>query len=680
MMVDGYTFYLGVNHFYQACQNLESSIYPITNLIKGAIFRSKSVTPSSGRASLNICHLGELIDMFHTHKASLAVDKVYALLGMSSDDPGAAGLLPDYEISWEKLFKKLVKFILGKDVSVETGHSQRAVIKSKGCILGQVSTVGSDERQNVDISFKNAASNFDDVMKWKLQASAKSIQKHDIICFLQGASKPTIIRLCKDYFTIIVAAVTPLNDNHRFRKQKFSRPPAHFPRDLLLVWDWEKPLRETQEEEEEEKEEEEEEEEEQQEEQQEEEEEEEEEEEDNASIKTNSQVLEYSKAKFGDYSDQATRIWNIALVFGDSKQFEIAEKRLREAIEIAFGNEQLYTLESPHGLTLLSWAAGSGYDEVVSLLFAKDSIDPDLKDPKHSRTPLSWAAENGRETVVKLLLETGKVDIDSKDSEYSRTPLSWAAGNGRETVVKLLLEKGAELKTKHCYGRTPLSWAAENGHEAVVKLLLEKGAEFETKDNLYGRTPLSWAAENGHEAVFKLLLEKGAEFETKDRFHGWTPLLWAVKNGHEAVVKLLLEKGAEFESKDLYDQTLLSWAAENGHEAVIKLLLEKGAEFETKDRFHGRTPLSWAAGNGHEAIVKLLLEKGAEFETKDTSYGRTPLLWATRNEHEAVVKLLLEKGAEFETKDLHDRTPLLWAIQNGHEAIIKLLRNGSKKS
>ncbi|PQE14256.1 hypothetical protein CJF31_00006829 [Rutstroemia sp. NJR-2017a BVV2] len=483
--------------------------------------------------------------------ASLAVDKVYALLGMSSDDPGAADLLPDYEISWEKLFKKLVKFILGKDVSVETGHSQRAVIKSKGCILGQVSTVGSDERQNVDISFKNAASNFDDVMKWKLQTSAKSIQKHDIICFLQGASKPTIIRLCKDYFTIIVAAVTPLNDNHRFGKQEFSKPPTHFPRDLLLVWDWEKPLRETQEEEEGEG------------------------EEYNASIKTNSQVLEYSKAKFGDYSDQATRIWNIAPVFGDLKQFEIAEKRLREAIEIAFGNEQLYTLESPHGLTLLSWAAGSGHDEVVSLLFAKDIIDPDLKDPKYSRTPLSWAAGNGRETVVKLLLETGKVDIDSEDSEYSRTPLSWAAGNGRETVVKLLVEKGAELETKDRYGRTPLSQAAYNGHEAIVKLLVEKGAELETKDR-YGQTPLLQAAWNGHEAVVKLLVEKGAELETKGGY-GRTPLSRAAGNGHEAIVKLLVEKGAELETKDRYGQTPLLWAAENGHKAIIELL-EKGSK------------------------------------------------------------------------------------------------------
>jgi len=50
--------------------------------------------------------------MFHTREASDVRDKVYALLGMSSDDPSKAGLRPDYELSWRKLFQQLVKFIL----------------------------------------------------------------------------------------------------------------------------------------------------------------------------------------------------------------------------------------------------------------------------------------------------------------------------------------------------------------------------------------------------------------------------------------------------------------------------------------------------------------------------------------------------------------------------------------
>jgi ankyrin repeat protein len=42
------------------------------------------------------------------------------LLGMSSDEPGEAGLQPDHKVPWNELFQKLVKFVLSNDVSVET--------------------------------------------------------------------------------------------------------------------------------------------------------------------------------------------------------------------------------------------------------------------------------------------------------------------------------------------------------------------------------------------------------------------------------------------------------------------------------------------------------------------------------------------------------------------------------
>lgn len=75
--------------------------------------------------------------MFHTYKASKPLDKVYILLGMSSDDPSTAGLLPDYEVLWENPFRDLVKYLLHEQVYVKTwGNKERVVIKSKGCILG----------------------------------------------------------------------------------------------------------------------------------------------------------------------------------------------------------------------------------------------------------------------------------------------------------------------------------------------------------------------------------------------------------------------------------------------------------------------------------------------------------------------------------------------------------------
>ncbi|KAH6725008.1 heterokaryon incompatibility protein-domain-containing protein, partial [Leptodontidium sp. MPI-SDFR-AT-0119] len=137
--IDGYAFCLGLKSLslsYTASPNLQT-LPSVVYLIERAGLRSKHTSNLPERFSLNIRCLVELIDMFHTRKATDVRDKVYALLGMSSDDPGGVGLRPDYEVSWKELFRKLINFVLGKDVSVEIpddsdDDSQRAVIKSKG--------------------------------------------------------------------------------------------------------------------------------------------------------------------------------------------------------------------------------------------------------------------------------------------------------------------------------------------------------------------------------------------------------------------------------------------------------------------------------------------------------------------------------------------------------------------
>ncbi|CZR52125.1 related to heterokaryon incompatibility protein [Phialocephala subalpina] len=455
-------------HSYEACPELHSLIPSVTYLIKGAIFRPKYAT-IPGQASLNIRSLGELIDMYHTREATERHDKVYALLGMSSDDPTVASLSPNYTVPWEQLFERLIKFLLCEEIFVETQYDKEmAVIKSKGCILGQVSSVKSDDTENVNIIFtsKNTAWHSGSKIEWTLQASAKSIREGDIVCLLQGASKPTIIRQCKDHFAVVAIAATPLKESGSFGLSELPKSIAHFPRDFLLVWDWEKPLGESQEE------------------------------------GYEALAKSVQTAEFGDHSHKATRTWNVALILGDLEEYEMAEGRLREAIEgceMAIEEEHPHKLKSKYSLTPLSWAAGNGYEARVKLLLEKDSIDPDLRDSQFGQTPLS------------------KVGVDLKD-KTSRTPLSWATGNGHEAVVKLLLETGkVEVDSKDNQGRTPLSWATGKGHEAVVKLLLETSkVEVDSKDKT-GRTPLSWAARNGHEAVVKLLLETSkVEVDSKD--------------------------------------------------------------------------------------------------------------------------------------------------------------------
>ncbi|KAG4437277.1 hypothetical protein IFR05_007254 [Cadophora sp. M221] len=127
MEIDGYIFCLGLKSLrlsYTASPELQT-LPSVTYLIERAGLRPKCTANLPERFSLNIRCLAELIDMFHTRKATDLRDKVYALLGMSSDDPEKAGLRPDYQVLWEDLFRDLVKFVLSNDLSVQTWGNVR---------------------------------------------------------------------------------------------------------------------------------------------------------------------------------------------------------------------------------------------------------------------------------------------------------------------------------------------------------------------------------------------------------------------------------------------------------------------------------------------------------------------------------------------------------------------------
>ena len=244
------------------------------------------------------------------------------------------------------------------------------------------------------------------------------------------------------------------------------------------------------------------------------------------------------------------------------------------------------------GSTPLAVAAAKGHVEVVTVLLARNDVDPNRRGINR-RTPLSYAAERGHETVVKILLAQDDVDIEVKDYK-GRTPLSFAAEKGHETVVKMLLAQDeVDIEAKDNEGRAPLRFAAANGHVGVVKLLLARNdVDPNTRDKQH-LTCLSLAAERGDEEVVKLLLaRKDIEPDAKD-VYGQTPLLLAAERGYETVVKMLLTRDdVDIEAKDNQGRTPLSF------ETVVKLLLARNdLDIEGKDN-KGRTPLSLAATYG----------------------------------------------------------------------------------
>lgn len=640
-------------------------------LIRGAIFRSRETIRDKKGLSLNICSLSELVDMYHAYKATKRHDKIFALLGMCSDDLKTAGLDPNYDLGWKELMRRLVTFILGSQVSIDTWEDREmAFIKSEGYNLGKVYSVENDTesgRQKLRVIFNNpekqpeleeAAS-----ANWNLPKSAIPIRKDDLICLLQGTSKPMIIRLYNGYFRIVMIAAVPLEVTETYVQKIYNStensPSTTFTRDFSLVWDWE-PTSELKL--------------------------------DPGNYENLIQTSEWGSSETGLKSQMrnAMRLWSFTRILEDIGEEQRASKmrqKAAEAYERALGEEQPQIQMVRSGMSILSYAASKGHGEFVKLLLATGKYDVDAMDISYW-TPLFYAANNGHEEVIKLLLATGKVNVNRVD-------------------YICLITRNSYQDDGRCKGRTPLWYAARNGHENVVELLLAtQQVDFEIMELFDGPTPLAMAAENGHEKMVKLLLATGkVSVVVKNKQHyqlGFTikdvdtgencdnqPLLLAVKNGHKGIFKLLLATGKiNLNFKGWEDQTLLSMAASNGHTEIVKLLLTIPKVKIDLMNSQGRTPLSWASGNGHEEIVKLLLATGkVDVNAQDGEGGRrdllirsdwvcnwTPLRWAVHNQHEGIVRLLLAtKRVYVNTKDSTGQTPLAWAVIRRHEGIVKLL-------
>lgn len=180
------------------------------------------------------------------------------------------------------------------------------------------------DRQEVIVKSKNALKYWERggswASRWTLQASVTPIQEGDLICLLRGASKPTIIRLCTDYFTVIAITATPTEDirlESTFVKWSELIPSiTTFPHDFIFVWNWEEcpgKLKDGGE--------------------------------DYGSL-MKSRGLKSSETEIEDESKKTMRLWNVALVLEDSENYKEVAERLQLVVkdrERTFGEEHPLT-------------------------------------------------------------------------------------------------------------------------------------------------------------------------------------------------------------------------------------------------------------------------------------------------------------------------------------------------
>ena len=126
----------------------------------------------------------------------------------------------------------------------------------------------------------------------------------------------------------------------------------------------------------------------------------------------------------------------------------------------------------PLGVTPLYWAAGAGYEDLLTFLLSQGA-DVNGADP-HNLTPLHHAVLMRQIGAVRRLLDHG-ANIAAQ-TKLGYTPLHYAAMRDNKALATLLLDQQADLHAVDDRGYTPTDWAALLGHDQLVELLVARGA------------------------------------------------------------------------------------------------------------------------------------------------------------------------------------------------------------
>lgn len=158
--IDGYAFGFSIDVLSQMQADPWRRGLPVNSvnrLLQEASFRPHAASEDLNPAITGLRPLRELLDRYHTHSATKLHVKIYALLGMCSDDLDHTGLRPDYSLPWEELSQRLYKWMFGKSSSTVGHHSGAETVQCRGLILGIISSRSASSTEDNFIATVNSS-------------------------------------------------------------------------------------------------------------------------------------------------------------------------------------------------------------------------------------------------------------------------------------------------------------------------------------------------------------------------------------------------------------------------------------------------------------------------------------------------------------------------------------------
>lgn len=273
----------------------------------------------------------------------------------------------------------------------------------------------------------------------------------------------------------------------------------------------------------------------------------------------------------------------------------------------------------------LSWTVGRGCIALFKLFLKVAAVNRIGTNGLSETLLTQWVNHKPLEPVLTLIPDTIETDF-GRDDSWAGDILLWAVENGNRTIVQLVIATGiAHRLLGGSNGRELFNIAVKGDHQAVVDLLIDSSSF----PNHGLREALWQAVNNSNLPMLKRLLERCKV----DRgytlgYEGEGTLMgWSAYSGNTAVVKMLLDTpGIEVDSKDASGRTPLSVAASAGSVEIVKLLLDTNrVDVNTRDNA-GVSPIHLATQNRFDDVVELLKEHGADQWLNTLSAEDLPLL------------------------------------------------------